>query len=158
MNAPELENEAPARTRAKHNGLSCSRPQMYGIWRNMVGRCYKTSHPQYESYGARGIEVAPEWRDDPQSFIDWIDENLGPRPEGKAKDGRSLYSLDRIDNSKGYVPGNLRWADQKMQCNNRRPRRWRRRPVELSPVDRADALLARADHIFAAVSMAVRNA
>lgn len=131
---------------------------MYGIWRNMMDRCYKPTHPSFEGYGARGIEVYEPWHNDPQAFVDWIDANLGPRPEGTNRAGRSLWSLDRIDNAKGYVPGNLRWATPKMQANNRRARRWWRRPQELSPAERADIMLARASHIFDAVHQAVRNA
>jgi hypothetical protein len=45
-------------------------------------------------------------------FIDYIDRVLGPRPKG--------YTLDRIDASGDYEPGNIRWADATTQTLNRR--------------------------------------
>jgi len=44
--------------------------------------------------------MADEWRSDPKAFIGWVEDNLGPCPDG----GR----LTRIDRAKGYEPGNLK--------------------------------------------------
>jgi len=40
------------------------------------------------------------WREDYQAFSEYVLGQLGERPAG--------MQLDRIDNEKGYVPGNLR--------------------------------------------------
>jgi hypothetical protein len=73
----------------------------------MRERC--SSPDRYPSYV--GITVFPGWQDSFSSFRDYITVNLGPRPP--------RHSLDRIDNAKGYEPGNLRWATPREQSNNR---------------------------------------
>jgi 5-methylcytosine-specific restriction endonuclease McrA len=66
----------------------------------------------YKAYGGRGITMYPEWVKDYGAFEKYINENLGDRPEGS--------SIDRIDNDKGYEPGNIRWATPEAQGQNRR--------------------------------------
>ena len=87
----------------------------YQRWLDMNDRCYNKNHADYKNYGGRGIKVAPGWQKDagPEAFCAWVDENLKECPEGS--------SLDRIDNSRGYEPGNLRWATSEQQQNNKRP-------------------------------------
>jgi hypothetical protein len=84
----------------------------YAVWRSMVARCHRATHPAYADYGARGIFVCEQWR---RSFATFF-ANMGPRPEGR-------YTLDRIDNAKGYEPGNCRWATYAEQSRNNRAAR-----------------------------------
>ncbi len=90
---------------------SCSRiyrsPE-YVAWQNMRSRCNNPSHPQYSYYGGRGISISSDW-DDFSVFL----EHIGNRPS-------DAYSIDRIDNMRGYEPGNVRWATKKQQALNRR--------------------------------------
>jgi Staphylococcus phage HNH endonuclease len=84
-------------------------------WYNMLARCQNPEHDGYHNYGGRGIQVHPDWRDDPRPFIEWLLANLGPRPDG--------MTLDRINNDGNYEPGNLRWATHAQQAANRRTTR-----------------------------------
>ena len=79
----------------------------YKCWENMVDRCTNPKSPAYSKYGARGIELSATWR---FSFLAFIG-HIGPRPSKE-------YSIDRIDNTKGYYPGNVRWATKYEQAQN----------------------------------------
>jgi hypothetical protein len=77
----------------------------------MKQRCYDSTFAGFKYYGGKGIDILPEWKDNFSVFREWIQTNLGSRPQG--------YTLDRIDGSKGYYPGNLRWADRITQNTNK---------------------------------------
>ena len=95
-----------ARTRT--HGLS--RHAFYRTWDNIKRRCEDPGDKEYHNYGGRGISVCPQWRRSFASFVRYIMNHLGPRPRGK--------SLDRIENNRGYEPGNLRWATPRQQTLN----------------------------------------
>jgi hypothetical protein len=80
----------------------------YVSWKSMLGRCRNPKHDNYARYGAAGISVCAEWLSDFQAFL----SHIGPKPTSK-------HTLDRIDNTKGYEPGNVRWATKLEQNANR---------------------------------------
>ena len=87
----------------------------YKLWFSIKQRCCNPRNKRYPDYGGRGVRMFPQWKDSFMEFDAYILGSLGPRPPG--------LTLDRIDNERGYLPGNLRWATYKQQSNNRRPRR-----------------------------------
>lgn len=79
----------------------------YNTWRGIIGRCENPNQSVYQAYGAKGITMCPRWRESFSAFL----SDMGERPPGT--------SLDRIDNSRGYEPGNCRWASPEQQARNR---------------------------------------
>ncbi len=86
-----------------------SKTPEYKIWVGMITRCENTAVKCYSRYGGRGITVSPEWR---ASFAQFM-ADMGPRPDRK-------YSIDRLDNDKGYSAENCAWRTASEQANNRR--------------------------------------
>lgn len=90
-----------------------SRTPEHMIWLQIKQRCLNPKNKRFPYYGGRGITICPEWASDFLAFL----RDVGKRP-------RKGLTLDRIDNSKGYEPGNVHWTDWVAQSTNRRSRRW----------------------------------
>jgi hypothetical protein len=86
---------------------------LYHIWDGIKQRCYNPASPKYPRYGGRGISMDPAWRVNFWKFA----ESMGTRPSDK-------HSVDRIDNTAGYFPGNVRWATPGEQQHNRLDNIW----------------------------------
>jgi hypothetical protein len=74
----------------------------------MIQRCTNIHSKNFHRYGGRGINVCEQWR----KFEPFL-RDVGIRPS-------RLHTLERIDNGKGYEPGNVRWATQREQMFNTR--------------------------------------
>lgn len=94
----------PKRVLTRH-GFAHTRT--YQIWRGMRRRCCPSRNFRWmNNYYLKGIRVALRW----ESFINFL-ADMGIAPDDK--------ELDRIDNAKGYGPGNCRWATKIENSNNK---------------------------------------
>lgn len=91
----------------KNTTHGMSRTPIYRTWQSMVNRCTNENYAEYHRYGERGITVCDEWISSFENFY----AHVGDKPKG--------MTLDRIDNDKGYAPGNVRWASYSDQMNNK---------------------------------------
>ena len=79
----------------------------YKSWAQAKQRCFNPKCDAYPWYGGKGITMCKEWINDFEAFFSYI----GKKPNG--------YQIDRIDNSKGYEPGNVRWVSKRENIANR---------------------------------------
>jgi hypothetical protein len=90
----------------KHGGY---RTRAYNIRHSIIGRCHNERNKDFGSYGGRGISVCSRWIESLSKFL----EDMGEPPTPQ-------HSIDRIDNSGNYEPGNCRWATADEQGKNKR--------------------------------------
>jgi hypothetical protein len=89
-----------------------TRTKVHRAWAAMRSRCYNRRQKGWRLYGGRGITVCQRWN----SFEAFL-ADMGTPPAGP-------YSIDRINNAKGYSPENCRWATPSQQNNNTRLTRY----------------------------------
>lgn len=83
---------------------------------NIKRRCYDTSFPAYQFYGAKGVTVCDEWLKDPFKFIKWSLDN--GYEEGLVIDKDILCNELSIE-PKIYSPKTCKWITHKENCNNK---------------------------------------
>lgn len=84
----------------------------YVVWKGIRARITNPKHVSYMNYGGRGITLSPVF-DNYEEFLRCV----GRRPSPS-------HSIERIDNDKGYEPGNVCWTTVKEQCRNTRDNRY----------------------------------
>lgn len=83
----------------------------YVSHQSMIARCKRPV--VRSSHHKRGITVCDRWLhgDGTRSGFECFVADMGRRPAAG-------YSVDRLDNSRGYEPDNCRWATRKEQARN----------------------------------------
>lgn len=86
----------------------------YNNYLSMKARTLNPNHSAYLRYEEliQGVKIEPEWIIDAKAFHLHIGDKPSP-----------THSIDRIDNTKGYVYGNVRWATKLVQRHNSRKKR-----------------------------------
>ena len=92
----------------KTHGLTSH--NLHNVWALMKTRCYNEKSDRYKDYGARGIVLCTEWKDDFLAFYKWAISNGW---------SQGLF-IDRIDNDDIYSPINCRFVNYGESARNTR--------------------------------------
>lgn len=102
--------EIVRRNKEVHTKHGMSRSKMYQSWLSMKQRCCNPNFEDFHNYGGRGITICDRWLMSFENFL----FDMGLMPEN------GNYTLERINNNKGYYPDNCKWETFKNQQRNRR--------------------------------------
>ena len=101
--------------------------KIWQTWRSLIARCTKTDSTLYKEYGKKGVKLFKGWMNF-QTFFD----DVGMPPPDKP-------NLVRINQSKGYFPGNVEWVSHAEKHRRRKDNvyyEWDGRRVLLTDVAR----------------------
>lgn len=105
---------ASKRMKGKFKTHGASKEPWYSNYSSMIQRTVNSSY-NYKNemtYGEDFIQgklIEESWVDDPWEFY----KEIGEKPSKK-------HSIDRIDNTLGYIKGNVKWSNKSEQSFNRR--------------------------------------
>lgn len=87
-------------------------PLLYKIWQQIIKRCYDKNHAGFKYYGANGVRVCDEWKNDYQKFLDWSLAN-------GYKKGLEI-DKDILGGGLLYSPMTCCWVPHSVNTRNRR--------------------------------------
>ncbi|HDG5860076.1 TPA: hypothetical protein PF291_001533 [Staphylococcus aureus] len=106
-----LQKENTSKAKRTHGDTDS---RLYYIWENMRKRCYKPNSDRYKNYGARGITICDDWKDNYSNFYKWAYSN----------GYNDNLTIERIDINGNYEPSNCTWITMKDQAKNRSSNKW----------------------------------
>jgi len=96
-----------SKKKIKHNMVNHS---LYRKWSDIKKRCYNPKVDRYKNYGALGIKVCDEWKNDFLNFYNWSIKN----------GWREGLTIERKDNYKDYSPDNCTYIPLDQQKYNKK--------------------------------------
>jgi len=94
-------NKKPRTNKPYYSDLS-------NIWRTMINRCHNPNYKRYQFYGAKGVYVCNEWRNNFDAFYEWSIAH------GYTKG----MEINRLDQSRNYMPNNCEWMSKGFSASN----------------------------------------
>lgn len=84
--------------------------RLYQIWKGIKQRCYNPNRKEYKNYGARGIIMCKDWKNNYTKFYNWAISN----------GYNNRLTIERINNNGNYEPNNCKWITLSDQTQNKR--------------------------------------
>lgn len=110
-NCKECGNKFRAKSKTKHG---MSKDILYKKWSDMKKRCYNPNVDRYNQYGALGIKVCDEWKNNFELFYNWSLNN----------GFKENLTLERLNVNGDYEPNNCVYITLREQHFNKKNTRY----------------------------------